>query len=110
VLIFIESKPFLRDRETYLDDDEFRALQAALERNPDLGVVIPGAKGLRKLRWASRDRGKRGGLRIIYFIVTADQRCLLLYVYAKSRQDDLDSEEMRLLMSLMPAEIESGGG
>lgn len=110
MLIFVESKQFLRDRERYLDDDELRALQSALERNPDLGAVIPGTNGLRKLRWAAPGRGKRGGLRIIYFIVTADRRCLLLYVYAKNRQDDLGADETRFLKGLVRAEIEAGGG
>lgn len=109
MLIFVESRIFARDREKYLDDDEFRALQSALNGNPDLGAVIAGTGGLRKLRWAARGSGKRGGLRVIYFVVTADHRCLLLYAYPKSAQDDLSSEERHVLQKLVQAELRSRG-
>jgi hypothetical protein len=109
VLIFVESRIFARDREKYLDDDEFRALQTALRGNPDLGAVIAGTGGLRKLRWAARGSGKRGGLRIIYFVITSDHRCLLLYAYSKSAQEDLSSEERDFLKKLVQAEVRSKG-
>ena len=62
------------------DDDEYAELQAQLNKNPEAGVVVPGSGGVRKLRWAAEGRGKRGGLRIIYFVRLArghlDAYCL----------------------------------
>lgn len=53
--------------------------------------------------------GKRGGLRVIYYIVTADPRCPLLHVYPKSAQEDLGADELRLLMGLVRVHFESRG-
>jgi hypothetical protein len=68
MFIFVETRLFTRLVGEYLDDDEYLALQNALTANPEAGTVIPGAGGVRKLRWATRGRGKRGGVRIIYFL------------------------------------------
>lgn len=59
--------------------------------------MIPGSGGLRKLRWAGSGRGKRGGLRVIYYWWVAKDRISMLLLYAKSEQDDLTSEQIRLL-------------
>ena len=66
-VIFVELPAFERHRTEYLDDDEFRALQAALMKQPTAGDVIKDTGGLRKLRFAGarRGKGKSGGLRII---------------------------------------------
>lgn len=108
-LIFVESTLFARNREQYLDDEQFRELQAALLRDPKAGVLIRGTRGLRKLRWGAEGKGKRGGLRIIYYVVTADERCLLLIIYRKGVQDDLTPAQARLLMDLVQAELATGG-
>jgi hypothetical protein len=67
--VFVELPPFERHRADYLDDDAFQRLQVLLMLNPDTGDVIPGTGGLRKLRFADerRGKGKRGGLRVIYY-------------------------------------------
>jgi hypothetical protein len=66
--VFVELPPFERQRNNYLDDNEFKSLQSFLLRNPEAGAVIEGTGGLRKLRHADpqRNKGKRGGLRVIY--------------------------------------------
>jgi hypothetical protein len=73
---FIEAPAFTRYVAQYLDDDEYRLLQNRLAINPDLGDVMPGTGGFRKLRWADprRGKGRRGGLRIIYYYFVADQQ------------------------------------
>ena len=73
---FIEASAFTRYVAQYLDDDEYRLLQNRLAINPDLGDVMPGTGGFRKLRWADprRGKGRRGGLRIIYYYFLADQQ------------------------------------
>ncbi len=64
---FIETPVFTRVLVELLDDEEYRALQLALVYRPDLGPVIPRSGGLRKARWSLSGRGKRGGLRVVYF-------------------------------------------
>ncbi|MHB1941558.1 MAG: hypothetical protein ACYCP0_00670 [Acidiferrobacteraceae bacterium] len=64
---FIEAPPFTRLVHKYLADDEYAALQWALTLRPEAGAVIPGSGGIRKLRWAGKGHGKRGGLRVIYY-------------------------------------------
>ncbi|WP_231586654.1 addiction module toxin RelE [Cupriavidus basilensis] len=67
--VFVELPAFARYRTAYLDDDAFRGLQSAMMINPEAGDVIEGTGGLRKL-WHGdprRGKGKRGGLRVIYY-------------------------------------------
>jgi len=68
-LVFVELPAFERHRADYLDDDGFRALQNLLMKNPEAGDLMPDTGGLRKLRFADarRGKGKRGGLRVIYY-------------------------------------------
>lgn len=68
MISFIETKLFTRLVQQCLSDDAYRKLQEALVSDPEAGEVIPGSGGVRKLRWAMAGRGKRGGLRIIYFL------------------------------------------
>ena len=65
---FVETPLFTRLVGDYLDDDEYRALQRALAAHPEAGAVIPGSGGVRKIRWGAESRGKRGGVRVIYFV------------------------------------------
>jgi len=66
---FIEAPAFTRHIPDYLDADEYQSLQNALVANPNLGDLMQGTGGFRKVRWADarRRKGRRGGLRIIYF-------------------------------------------
>ena len=70
--VFIELPAFERYRDDYFDDDDFGWLQGALMANPEAGDLIEGTGGLRKLRFGDRRRakGKRGGLRVIYYYWT----------------------------------------
>lgn len=104
-MIFVESRWFERNREHYLDDEGYRALQSALMENPEAGAIIRGSRGLRKLRWGSEHSGKRGGLRVIYYLITEDERCLLLLLYKKGVLDDLAPSQERALMEMVQAEI-----
>lgn len=66
---FFEAPAFTRQVHAYLDDDELMALQLFLADRPEAGDVMPGTGGFRKLRWGDerRRKGKRGGLRVIYY-------------------------------------------
>jgi hypothetical protein len=100
-MIFIEAPAFERIRERYLDDDQYRLLQAALMVEPESGDLIRGSGGIRKVRWAARGTGKRGGLRVIYYWITRRSHLLLLTLYRKSEVSDLRQEEIRALRALV---------
>jgi hypothetical protein len=70
-----------------------------LAEHPGDGKIIKGSGGIRKLRWAGSGRGKRGGLRVIYYWWTAKDRISMLIVYAKNERDDLTAEQLKQLRS-----------
>jgi len=98
---FIETPTFTRLIGKVMGDGEYAKLQLALVLRPDWGKVIPGSAGLRKLRWAGIGRGKRGGLRVIYYWQTADDQIWLLLAYAKSEREDLSRDEIKQLKRLV---------
>lgn len=109
-MIFVESRAFSRSRAEHLEEEQFRALQDALLREPEAGDRIPGTGGLRKLRWSAEGRGKRGGVRIIYFVLLSRSMILLLLVYTKNERADLTPEQKRILKALVDAEIKGRTG
>lgn len=84
MLTFVETGIFTRLIDKYLSDDEYAALQQVLVANPDAGDVIPGSGGVRKLRWGVAGRGKRGGIRVIYYLRSQQGQIWMLTVYAKN--------------------------
>lgn len=98
---FIETDVFSKRIQAILSDEEYGSLQAELIQRPDLGNLVPGAKGLRKLRWSVEGKGKRGGARIIYFWYVTRDLLLMLYAFKKSEQDDLTREQMRMFSELV---------
>jgi mRNA-degrading endonuclease RelE of RelBE toxin-antitoxin system len=100
-MIFIEVSSFARTNEGLLEDEELRQLQISLMLNPETGKVIPGSGGLRKLRWRGSGRGKRGGIRVIYYWIQQKDRIYLLIAYAKNRQEDLTVDQLKILKTLI---------
>jgi len=102
LLEFIEMPPFTRGREIHLPNGRLQELQVALLANPNLGDVMPGCGGLRKLRWddQQRGKGKRGGCRVIYLYHPEARRLDLLLVYGKNEQDDLTPAQRELLRDM----------
>ena len=86
---FIELPPFAELRDDLFTDKEFLALQAFLIDHPNAGDVIPGTGGCRKLRWAAKGKGKRGGARVIYFLSVAEGQIVLVAAYGKGERDDV---------------------
>jgi hypothetical protein len=76
------------------------AVAAYLIDHPDAGDVIPGAGGARKLRWAAKGKGKRGGARIVYLYVVIAASVYLLRCYAKSVKTDLTADEKKQLRQI----------
>lgn len=106
-LVFLETPVFTRLLKRYLGDEDYRRLQEALLAQPQLGEVMPGTGGFRKMRWEDRRRGKgkRGGLRVIYYYLSADNQIWFFTLYDKDELSDLSTEEKRLLKSAIKAEL-----
>lgn len=102
---FIETPVFTAQVERLLSDKEYRGLQLALVLRPEQGALIPGGGGIRKLRWRQRGTGKRGGLRVIYYWVTAEETIYMLFVYRKARQSDLTQDQLKVLRRLVREEF-----
>ena len=94
---FIESSIFSRELTNYLDDDEYGDLQQYLINCPEAGDIIPGSGGVRKLRWQRRGMGKRGGIRIIYYVMKERDELWMLTLYAKSVHDNIPAHIVRAM-------------
>jgi mRNA-degrading endonuclease RelE of RelBE toxin-antitoxin system len=94
---FVETEIFTRRIVEMLSDREYVALQAFLIRRPEAGVLIPGGRGLRKLRWSSGGKGKSGGIRVIYYLYLGERRIYMIYPYKKSDQEDLTADQLKAL-------------
>jgi hypothetical protein len=106
---FIEAPAFTRYLSDYLDDDEYRALQKQLGLGPDVGDLIPGTGGFRKILWADKRRGKgrRGGLRVIYYHFAVDHQIWLMTLYGKSEAADLTPKEKKALKAAIEGECKA---
>lgn len=107
--VFVELPPFERYRSEYLDDDAFQKFQRLLMRNPEAGALIPGTGGLRKLRFADerRGKGKRGGLRVIYYWWDAGMQFWLFTIYDKEEMSDLTKAQREMLKQMIKDELEA---
>jgi len=92
---FIETPFFTKALSHYLEDDEYARLQNYLNEQPEAGVIVPGSGGVRKLRWGSEGRGKRGGLRVIYYLRSARGELWMLTIYGKNVREDIPARTLR---------------
>lgn len=89
MVTFVETRLFTRLVADYLSDDEYASLQGALLDNPDAGAVVQGSGGVRKLRWGVAGRGKRGGVRVIYYLRLHQEQIWMLTLYAKNEAESI---------------------
>ena len=99
-MVFIETPIFTADVRVLLSDEEYARLQEHLVRQPETGDVIAGTGGLRKIRWTSAGKGKRGGSRVIYFHAVAQSQIRPLLIYRKGIKDDLTPKEKSVLRKI----------
>ncbi len=104
----IELPGFVRDVAGVLSEAECMALGVYLAKQPQCGDLIPGGKGLRKVRWTARQKGKRGGARVIYFYRMADETIFLMAAYAKSEREDMTPDKKRELVEIAEALATNG--
>ncbi len=103
-MVIIETPIFTKRIQELITDDEYRLLQTHLVNRPDVGKIISGSGGLRKLRWSAGGHGKRGGIRSIYYWFVSQDIILLLYAYPKNEQDDLTPEQLKQLKKIVEKE------
>ena len=97
MVIFVESPLFTKQVHDYLTDTEYRVFQKYLAANPDIGNVVRGSGGVRKVRWSRRGTGKSGGVRVLYFARTEAGQIWLLLIYAKSAVDSIPGHILKAL-------------
>ena len=100
-MIFIETPIFTKLIKSTLPDDEYRKLQEALIIRPEAGSLIRGGGGLRKIRWRIPGRGKRGGIRVVYYWDVPVDRIYMLVVYKKSDKENLTRSQLKTLRQLV---------
>lgn len=107
--LFVELPAFAKYRADFLDDEAFRGLQQSMLKNPEAGDVIEGTGGLRKLRHGDprRGKGKRGGLRVIYYWWDGGRQFWLFTLYDKDEMENLSADEKKLLKAMLKAELEA---
>ncbi|MEX3775631.1 toxin [Pseudomonas sp. MYb118] len=109
--LFFETSSFTASVGNYLTDDEYRALQTHMLQNPESGVVMPRTGGFRKLRWADerRSKGKRGGLRVIYYWLMNDGQFWMFAIYDKDEVENLTADQEKALKKAIETELKNRG-
>lgn len=100
-MIIIETPIFSKLITGLMSDDEYKDLQEALVTRPDMGALIKNSGGLRKVRWSLEGRGKSGGVRVIYYWMSADDQLYMLLVYPKNEQENLTDAQVSALRKIV---------
>lgn len=101
IMVIIETPIFTKLITDIMSDDEYKNLQEALVIRPDRGVIIKNGSGLRKIRWALEGQGKSGGIRVIYYWMTADDQIYMLYAFPKNAQANLTDAQTKKLRQMV---------
>ncbi len=107
--VFVEFSGFSKRRRSYLDEEHYRLLQNAILNETTRIDRIPGTGGLRKARWETKGKGKRGEARVIFFHVLDRDIYLMLLIYSKSEKDDLTSLQKKSMKRLVEQELKRLG-
>jgi hypothetical protein len=109
LVTIVETTFFVKESKKLIHEDEIGELKNYLATNPEVGDIVPGLRGIRKLRWQANQKGKRGGARVIYFFYNFDMPLFLLDIYVKSRKGDLSPSEKKELNNLVDELINEYG-
>lgn len=101
LITVVEMPPFMRQAGKIWNDEEREAFVDHIARNPEAGDIVPGTGGVRKIRWARKGMGKRGGARVIYFYHHMDAPLYLIAAYAKAQQEDMSADEKKVITALV---------
>jgi hypothetical protein len=103
LLTVVETSQFAKRAAKVWAPDETEEFITYIAAHPLAGDVIVGAEGIRKVRWQSHGRGKRGGVRVIYFFHTEAMPLFLLDLYAKNEKSNLDAHDKKALRAVVQA-------
>jgi mRNA-degrading endonuclease RelE of RelBE toxin-antitoxin system len=104
-MVIKETSVFTKQMSKLLDAESYRFLQLRLVADPKAGDLMRGTGGLRKIRWQGSGRGKRGGVRVIYYWAANHDVVLMLLMYGKNERDDLTAEQSKVLVALVKEEF-----
>ena len=104
-MVIIETLIFTKVINTLMQDGEYRSFQNHLLQFPSAGALIQGSGGIRKIRWRVGGRGKRGGIRIIYYLADKHDQILMLYAYSKNKQENLTNGQLSILKKVVESEF-----
>ena len=102
----VEMVPFARDAARIWSEAERAEFTDYIARHPEAGAIVQGTGGIRKVRWAAKGKGKRGGARVVYFFYTPDNPLYLVAAYAKGDRENF-TEADRKAYAAMSVEIKS---
>ena len=102
---FVRFPTFEKTAAGLISEADILELEMLLSVQPDASDLIPGGRGLRKLRRPAKGHGKRGGARVIYYHVSRQHVILLIVAYAKNEQEDLDRKQLQILSTLIKSEF-----
>jgi len=97
IVKIIKTTIFNKAIKKLLNDQEVQLIEDYIVDNPFAGDEIKGSKGLRKVRFPYRGKGKSGGIRVIYYVMISNDSCYLITAYPKSKKIDLTSSEIKLI-------------
>lgn len=103
-MIIVETSVFTKQVQKLLSKEAYRQLQLDLAKRPDLGAIIPGSGGLRKVRWGYQGQGKRSGVRVIYYWAVRNEHLLMLLMYPKNVQGNLSPAQLKMLKQIVKDE------
>ena len=95
--VIVETPSYLSSVKNFWDDETQDEFKNYIAENFLSGDIIPNTGGLRKIRWQSSGRGKRGGARVIYYFYSENFPIYLLFAYQKNEKTDLTEYEKSLL-------------
>ena len=97
----IETPTFTEDAKELWSEQDRGAFCAWLAANPEVGDVIPGSGGCRKVRWRRQGKGKSGGVRVIYFTRLENGELWLLVIYAKSVRGNIPAHLLKSIREVI---------
>jgi mRNA-degrading endonuclease RelE of RelBE toxin-antitoxin system len=103
-MIIIETKIFTKQITELIDDVLYSEFQNELSNEPTKGKIIPGTNRLRKIRWKTSTKGKRGGIRVIYYWSDLKDNILLLFAFSKAEKENLTDKQIKILNKIIEEE------
>jgi hypothetical protein len=96
-----ELESFIKSSSNIMQEDEIKDFIDYISLSPKSGDIIPDTGGIRKVRWKVKDKGKRSGVRVIYFYYNQNAPLFLLHAYAKNEETDLSSDKKKIMKNLV---------